>query len=514
MLKQKIADYLPLFVILSAFIYSVFQSFEFGAVLGDYEKNQYGNAFLQYYLSGFSNVSVFMIGKTYLEPAFPYFVAVVFQKIFFFANEYTVFHLTSCVFGALSLVGIYKISRLFGSLSLGLFALIFAVITPDFFGALAFDLKNACFSFFYIFSIYFLLKIMMNEQKNTSDYIAFSVAAGGAISTSLAGFFVCALWLFAILKMRKKNVLAIKELIVFSVSIPLFMLLIFYPFVWQNSFAHLVEALKSHVSLAWQPRNFVGMGEVTVYGQKRSMIFYNMLYRNSEILILLYSCFLLYLFQKIRTFSLKLDRKTLPFHLLLHLAFLLPFVFGAVFEKALTGFLYPLGFALAPFIVICAIIMEKILNMTGRRFKAFFTVLAFLYLAYPISGVFSAFPYPHLSFNSLMGGVSGALDYGNFGWIEIDDRKTANLQLLNKFDEYVKKSGVKYDEKPVLIPCGNMEMFDGQISKERSFEIGQTWKNGDFRLVYANHYCASKSKEKPIVEVNRDGAAFAYIEKF
>jgi hypothetical protein len=199
-------------------------------------------------------------------------------------------------------------------------------------------------------------------------------------------------------------------------------------------------------------------------------------------------------------------------NIVLHSSFIIPLILGYLFEQSLKGYIYQLSFMFVPFVVICSIFLIKTIKELSDRVRVLFVFIVICLSGFNISKFIEYFPYYHLRFNSFIGELKGASSYGEYGWIDIPNNKEADLQILKKLDKYIRKNPKKYIQKPTLSPCRDIEDYQFYMQNKWSFDIVQTWKKADMKIIYPHGLCSDENyKGEKIVFISVAGVEIVSV---
>ena len=125
-----------------------------------------------------------------------------FFEIYFIEIKHTI----NFFFGALSIVGLYKLVKVFFNKKIAYLSCIFTLLNPFFFGHLGVNPKDIIIFFSYIYFIYFFLKYLNKDKNKISNilYTSFFIGFGCGIRISFLAI-VFPIIIFGLIFLIKKK---------------------------------------------------------------------------------------------------------------------------------------------------------------------------------------------------------------------------------------------------------------------------------------------------------------------
>lgn len=167
---------------------------DYGIIWDAEVQNQYGQKLLAYYLSGFQDRSAFAFQNLYLYGgAFDLTAAAL--NLVSPLGEYETRSLLGGLVGLLGLVGCWRLARLLGGERAGFFALLLLTLTPDYYGHMPINPKDAPFAVGMIWCLYLSCRSLAElPRPRLATVLGLGLALGLTLGTRvggvLAGFYL------------------------------------------------------------------------------------------------------------------------------------------------------------------------------------------------------------------------------------------------------------------------------------------------------------------------------------
>ncbi|HZL59973.1 MAG TPA: glycosyltransferase family 39 protein [Stellaceae bacterium] len=246
---------LILFTVVLVLLLATFE--DYGVTWDEDVHNWYGIAVLNYYLSGFVDLSSLNFADLYNYGAAFDMTAAGLNKISPFGN-YETRHLLNAVVGLLGIVGTWKLGRALGGKRAGFLAALFLTLTPNYYGQMYNNPKDIPFAAGMAWSLYYVVRLL--PQLPRPDWrvvVKLGVACGLALAVRVGGLLIfgyvgLALLLFVLWRFAETRRVAVAFadsfacfwrvlLPVVAVAYPV--MLFFWPWAQASPFVNPVKAL-------------------------------------------------------------------------------------------------------------------------------------------------------------------------------------------------------------------------------------------------------------------------------
>jgi tetratricopeptide (TPR) repeat protein len=339
-------------------------------------------------------------------------------KWFDIEDAYTFRHLMSSFAGwLLILVTAFFVVWLAGYRA-GIIALLLFAASPTFVGHAHNNLKDIPFALAYISGIFFTLKFLAAQEKNSISTIllltaslafSLSIRAGGVLLICYLWFFFFVFYLVRYFTYRKIDIGEVRTKLLWIAGITVvswFAGISLWPYAIQQPFSNVVE---SYRVMAHFPDTFRQIFEGNVEWSDYMPWYYLIKSMAITIPLLILAGVLLFTF-----FSHQILREGRLFiYSLIVFSLLFPLVF-VIFEKSNLYSSWRQFLFLYPVIVLLAAVgYNHLLKKLKRKYLILFSVLVFVLLSvHPLKFMISNHPYYYLYYNQLVGGLRGA--YSNY----------------------------------------------------------------------------------------------------
>lgn len=142
---------------MAAVVLAVFR--DFGIIWDEEVQQTYGALLLHYYLSGFSDRSLFVYQNLYLYGGTFDLAAVLLQKVLP-TGVYETRHLLGGLIGVAGITGAWRLGRLLGGPRAGFAALLMLALTPLYFGHMFTNPKDVPLAAFSVWTVYLMARIL------------------------------------------------------------------------------------------------------------------------------------------------------------------------------------------------------------------------------------------------------------------------------------------------------------------------------------------------------------------
>ncbi len=159
---------------------------DYGISWDEWVQNVYGEKLLTYYTSGFTDLSAFEFSNLFLYGGFFDLIAAILNLVSPFA-AYDTRHLLGGVIFVIGLVGGWKLTRLLAGERAALIAVVFLATTPLLYGHGFINPKDSPLAWFGIWTAYFCCRILDSEKITWPTVAGFGISLGLVLGTRVIG---------------------------------------------------------------------------------------------------------------------------------------------------------------------------------------------------------------------------------------------------------------------------------------------------------------------------------------
>ncbi len=164
---------------------------DYGITWDEELQSQYGQAIVDYYLSGFKDDRYAEIFNLYLYGGTFDGLASAIDRFTPF-RVYDTRHLLNALFGLLGLWGVWRLGRIFGGGAVGLMALILCAATPVYYGHMFNNPKDIPFAAGLVWTIYYMIRAA--EKPSLSVVVKAGLVLGLTLGVRIGGVMVIGFW--------------------------------------------------------------------------------------------------------------------------------------------------------------------------------------------------------------------------------------------------------------------------------------------------------------------------------
>jgi len=187
--SNHLADYAVyfLFIAIALLFLLIFQ--DYGVTWDEKVQFEYGMKALRYYTSGFRDESCNHFNDLYLYGAlFELMSAAIYEYIGIAKYEIHHFLISACAL--LTLVSVYKLSRLIRNSLTPFFTVVILITMPHFFGQAFFNPKDIPFACSFSWAMYAVCRLLILEKARFQDFCLAGLAIGLALSVRVGGLLI------------------------------------------------------------------------------------------------------------------------------------------------------------------------------------------------------------------------------------------------------------------------------------------------------------------------------------
>ena len=246
---------LALFFVVFVLILATFT--DYGVTWDEDVQNWYGEAVLNYYLTGFKDLSSLHYLDLFNYGAGFDMSAAALNRISPFGT-YETRHLLNALIGLMGIVGTWKLGKALAGPRAGFFAALFLTLTPNYYGQMFNNPKDAPFAAGMAWSLYYLVRLLPGLPRPDMRLVAkLGLAAGLALAIRVGGLLILGyvgLALLLFVSWRLGETRSFKDAVLDSwtcfwrvlapaVAVAYPVMLLFWPWAQQSPFVNPVRAL-------------------------------------------------------------------------------------------------------------------------------------------------------------------------------------------------------------------------------------------------------------------------------
>ncbi len=435
------------------------------------------------YLYSLGNAEIRFDSNQYF-PGFFDTIAIFFTKIF--PKKYTInaLHLFNTTFSILTIIGVYKFSKIIFNKTIGYILAILLYFNPIFFGHMAINSKDTIISFAFIWTFVTLLrylKVQNNKEKRKKLIIYASLFIGIGLGTRIQfiGLLFFLLPYIFFNNNIKSKVFSFKKFFrdTFIILVSAYFIMIsFWPHVHSNIFLEPFKIFIETFNIKAGPPVLLFDGKtVAVTDVPINYIFTNLFYKTPEFIIFLYLFFFLTILIDLKFYN-KHFKNLLIILLIVFLIIIFPtllIIFSNMgFYDGIRYFLFIIPF----FLMLPSLSIYYIFkNMNKIYIKISFLFTSLLILFYLLT-FFTVTPFQYTYINSLIfdkNHITKKFEYDYWG--------ISLKQLVKKIDEL---DNMNFNKTKYLGICGfNVDILNIELKKYPKLNFEVVGLN-DIRLEY------------------------------
>lgn len=491
-------------------------------------QSQYGQAVVDYYLSGFHDLRYAQIFNLYLYGGMFDGLASLIDRLTPF-SVYETRHFVNAIFGLLGLWGAWRLARLIGGNAVALIALIFLVLTPVYYGHMFNNPKDIPFAAGILWTLYFMGRCIGELPRPSCPLVVkLSVILGLTLGVRVGGVMIVIFWLatlgFGALQPLwiSRNSAGIKAALInikhrsLTLVLPVgiisyLVMLICWPWAQQNPIMNPLRALSEFSNF---PQDVEVLLDGTIYRSTELPWYYVPLYFGIQLpeLILLLLIIGVVLFPWTLRKLGSTQQQTLIVSMLMGF---IPILYAVIHHPALYDAVRHFLFAVPLICILCALTARNIFVWAVAEFEQIWSqraiaagllsVLA-IFIVSQIDVMIQLHPYEYIYANQLTGGVPGA--YGRF---ESDYWGMSFKEAAKQINTYVAKEGGVPPGKIYRIAiCGPWAA--AMIYMPPDYEPVVANEPAEFFLSTTRWQCQDMRPGKEIIRIQRMGVPLAMVK--
>jgi hypothetical protein len=497
---------------------------DYGVTWDEDVHNWYGILALDYYLSLFADQRALHWLDLYNYGAAFDMAAAVLNR-FSSLGVYETRHLLNGLVGILGLAGCWKLGRALGGPRAGFIALIFLLLTPNYYGQMFNNPKDIPFAAGAVWATYYMVRILPSLPRPPLRLaIKLGLAIGLALGVRIGGLlFVCYLGLLLGLSASWQAVMARKLSVAIATAwtsflyvmlpvaaIAFIMMLAFWPWAQHDPIGNALSALASfsHETFPfdtlfdgrWVPASDLPWAYLPTY---------ILLALPELVLVLLLAAPILGLVAAIRLARRRLDwrRETVLGLFLLGLTILFPVTYAIAIKAVLFDGMRHFIFVLPPIAVAAALTMDRALGRLSEvpYRRAIYAVLGLYGIAH-VGTMVLLHPDQYVYYNAFVGGVDGAQQK-----FKIDYWANSYAEAVRGLETYLKNEyGADFEEREFTVavcgpPVSAAYYFPG------NFRFVHRRDQADFFIAFTKDNCDRALPGRPVYRVERMGALLSVV---
>ncbi len=508
--------------------YPVWTFRHYGVTWDEELQSQYGQAVVDYYLSGFQDPRYKEIFNLYLYGGMFDGMAAIFDRYTPF-SIYDTRHLLNACMGMLGLWGTWRLAKFMGGAGTALVALVLLILTPMYYGHMFNNPKDIPFATGIIWTIYFMARCMAARPRPKITLILkLGFVLGLTLGVRVGGVMLLMFWMLPIgwAAMRQfikrldkmkflaafKAVMRDEIRLVLPVAVISYtVMLICWPWAQEHPILNPLRALSEFSNF---PQDVEVLLNGTIYRSTQLPWYYVPLYfgvQLPELLILLLGAAFVLTPALWR-------RMTVPqketYALMLLMGFV-PILYAIIRHPALYDAVRHFLFAVPLFCILAALAARQIFTWAIGEFRkrrsrnlvaGGMLAVFMLFMATQIFIMFQLHPYEYIYINRFAGGISGA-----FGQYEIDYWGSSFKEATSELQNIVAKEGGVPPGKIYRIAiCGPWDSAMMYLPPDYEPVIAN--EPAEFFLSTTRWMCQNMRPGREIIRVERMGVPLSIVK--
>ncbi len=509
------------FLIVGILIFATFQ--DYGISWDEMLQNVYGIKLLQYYTSGFNDMSAFNYSNLYLYGGFFDLVAAIINRVSPF-GMYETRHLLGGLVFLGGLIGAWRLVYLLAGKRAALIALVCLATTPLLYGHGFINPKDSPLAWLLVWVIYFGCRILDAPTRvSTGTIVGFGVSLGLALGTRViavafptyvAAVLCFSMWVQNFEAQRAHAVgyqtwLQARPLLA-AAPVALLVMAVFWPWSVQSPL-NLLHAAQVFSNFSWHPLVLWG-GQLLQSTELPSLYVARLLvvqlpeYVIGGLVLAVVGAAVALRHGGLHIFNTSKGRC----FLFLAMSVAVPLTAFMIMKPVAYNGLRHFLFVVPPLVVLAAIGIDRALSYLSARGIAWAAVgwtLLTVGWAWQIVVMARLHPYEYVAYNTLVGGIPGAENR-----FELDYWGTSLAEASRGLAEYVAKNHItEGGTKAKVFVCGDRTSAEYFLPK--NIEVTERLASADFYMAINDPPCRYRFDDPPkaIFEVQREGVTLSYV---
>ncbi|MGE5271796.1 MAG: hypothetical protein ACM3JG_19220 [Thiohalocapsa sp.] len=521
---------LGILVLLAAAAVAALTFRDYGVTWDEDAHNWYGVLALQYYVSGFADRRALDFNDLVNYGALFDMLAAALHRVSPF-GIYETRHLLNTAFGLLGLAGVWRLGSALGGRRAGFFALVFLLLTPNYYGQMFNNPKDIPFAVGGVWASYYIVRLLPSLPRPPLRLVVkLGLAVGLALGVRIGGFlFLCylglilalsAVWQGAISgglgprRLRVAVAAGVESL--WRVLLPVgaigfAVMLLFWPWGQQDPIANPLHALAFFSHQIFPYYTLFDGRFVPAFDLPWSYLPTYIVLALPELVLALLGASLVLavalLAQSWRRGVFGERRVAVLGLFLLAFSIVFPVVYAIAIKAVLFDGMRHFIFVLPPIAAAAGLAMDRLLQaLSGRRFRHAVYAALGLYATAHLTVMVLLHPDEYVYYNALVGGVAGAqrrfkLDY----WANSYAEAVRGLQTYLQ-----KQYGADYKKRQFTVAVCGPTNSAAYYFPENFHELRQR-ENADFFIAFTKDNCDRALPGDSVYRVERMGALLSVV---
>jgi len=514
-------DRLAVMLLMVTAIIAILTFTSYGVTWDEDVHNWYGNLVLDYYLSFFTDQRSLNFQNLYNYGALFDTFAAALNRVSPI-GVYETRHLLGSAFGLLGLAGCWRLGRGLGGPRTGLLALVFLLLTPNYYGQMFNNPKDIPFAVGGVWAVYYMVRILPSLPRppwqllirlGLAIGLALGVRVGGLLFLCYLGLLLClsGLWQAAAAR-RPVLLLGLGWTSLWRVLLPVavigfFVMLVFWPWAQFDPIDHPLQALAffSHETFPFYTLydgSFFPAADLP-WDYLPSYI----LLALPELVLVLLAIAVAFAIHALACRWRSQSRETVLGGFLVAFAIVFPVAYAILIKAVLFDGMRHFIFVLPPIAVAAALAMDRILTMLAAvpYWRPIYAALG-LYGVAHVATMLMLHPDQYVYYNAFVGGVDGAqrkfkLDYWGNSYAEAVHGLQAYLQ-----SEY----GADFEDRQFTVAvCG--PPVSAAYYFPSNFRFMYRRDQAEFFIAFTKDDCDKSLPGRPVYRVERMGALLSVV---
>jgi hypothetical protein len=494
---------------------------QYGVTWDEDGHNWYGVFALDYYLSLFAD------GRAlYWLDFFNY--GAVFDMIAAALNRfsplgvYETRHLLNAAFGLFGLAGCWKLGRVLGGPRAGFLALVFLLLTPNYYGQMFNNPKDIPFAVGGVWATYYIVRILPRlPSPHWRLLVKLGLAVGLAMGVRVGGvLFLCYLGLIltlwgswqAVAMRRPLAVLSLGWTCLWRVFLPPAviasgLMLLFWPWAQQNPLQNPLRALAFFSHQTFPFRTLFDGRFVQAEDLPWSYLPTYIVLALPELVLVLIAAAPIAVIIGVAGSSGRVDRKTALGLFLLGFTILFPIAYAVSIKAVLFDGMRHFLFVLPPIAVAAALVADRALGWLTAfpHRRPVYAALA-LYGIGHVAIMAMLHPDQYVYYNAFVGGVDGAQRK-----FKLDYWANSYAEAVRGLESYLRTEyGADFEEREFTIAvCG--PPISARYYFPANFRLTHKRENAEFFIAFTKDNCDRSMPGRPVYRVERMGVLLSVV---
>jgi Dolichyl-phosphate-mannose-protein mannosyltransferase len=510
---------LALFAVLLALILFTFE--DYGVTWDEDAQNWYGIAVLNYYLSGFRDLSAFHFYDLFYYGAGFDFAAAALNKISPFGTFETR-HLLDALTGLAGIVGTWKLGRALGGKRAGFVAALFLALTPNYYGQMYNNPKDVPFAAAMVWALYYLVRIVPELPRpdwqlvgklGLAAGLALAVRVGGLLVFGYAGLALLLFVLWRLFEARGLRGAAADSWVSFwrvlapALAVAYPVMLLFWPYAQQSPFINPIKSLVYFSHEIFPFKTLFAGQYVPASDLPWTYLPTYIALALPELILLLLLASPVFAFAALRRRGAALDRGRVIGLFMLGFAIVFPVAYAISIKAVLFDGMRHFIFVLPPIAAAAALAAEHGLEWLARaRYRTWaYGALAFYGLVH-VSIMATLHPDEYVYYNAFIGGPRGAQ-----GLFKLDYWANSYAEDVGALEDYLRAEyGADFaDHDFTVFVCG--PPISAAYYFPPNFIFTPDRANAEFVIAFTKDECNKMVRGKEIYRVEKMGTLLSVV---